>query len=109
MPQLVENHVNFVELYSARLQKRFFDLSAEPLLPVFKKASHLPKLTLDTPKLDEKLHFLALNNKVCTNCIHAQKLIERLCVRAQLPSRYGSLDSKVLLIDGANSPICIDV
>ena len=26
-----------------------------------------------------------------------------MCVRAQLPCRYGGLDSKVLLIDGANS------
>ncbi|MGI9565548.1 MAG: hypothetical protein ACR2LL_00860 [Nitrosopumilus sp.] len=71
-------------------------------MPVFNKASHLPKLTLDIPKLDEQLHFLTLNNKVCLSGIHTQKLIECLCVCAQLPNRYGGLDSKVLLVDGAN-------
>ena len=90
-------------MLSKTIQKRFFDLSAETLLPVFKKASNLPRLTLDIPKLDEKLHFLTLNNKICISGVHTQKLIERLCVRAQLPSRYGGLNSKVLLIDGANS------
>ncbi|WP_316505502.1 hypothetical protein [Nitrosopumilus sp.] len=84
------------------VQKRFLDLYAKPLLPVFNKASRLPKLTLDIPKLDEQLHFLTLNNKVCLSGIHTQKLIECLCVCAQLPNRYGGLDSKVLLVDGAN-------
>ena len=71
--------------------------------PLFQKASQIPKLTLDIPKLDSVLHFLTLGQKICISGIHAQKIIERICVRAQLPSRYGGLNSNVLLIDGANS------
>jgi len=43
--------------------------------------------------------------------IHTQKVLERICVRAQLPHRYGGLDTDVLLIDGANSSdlyLCVD-
>jgi len=90
-------------ILSGTIQKRFLNSSVKPLSTIFKKASSLPKLTLDIPKLDEILHFLTINNKVCISGIHTQKLIERLCVRAQLPHRYGGLDSKVLLVDGANS------
>lgn len=90
-------------LLSDTIRKRFPNSSTTHLTTVFKKASSLPKLTLDIPKLDEVLHFLTLNNKVCISGIHTQKIIERICVRAQLPRRYGGLDSKVLLIDGANS------
>ncbi len=90
-------------ILSNAIQKRSLNSSVKPLSTVFKKASNLPKLTLDIPKLDEILHFLTSNNKVCISGIHTQKLIERLCVRAQLPHRYGGLDSKVLLVDGANS------
>ncbi len=42
-------------------------------------------------------------DKICVSGIHTQKIIERICVRAQLPHRYGGLDTNVLLIDGANS------
>lgn len=70
---------------------------------IFQKASQIPKLTFDIDKLDSILHFLTSNQKICVAGIHTQKIIERLCVRAQLPCRYGGLDSKVLLIDGANS------
>ena len=90
-------------ILSKTIQKQIRNSSVKSLTTVFKKASSLPKLTLDIPKLDEILHFLTLNNKVCISGIHTQKLIERICVRAQLPHRYGGLDSKVLLVDGANS------
>ena len=85
------------------LQKRQIDLPVKSFTRLFKKASHLPKLTLDISKIDKEFHFLSLNNRVCIRGIHTQKLIERICVRAQLPSRYGGLDSKVLLVDGSNS------
>jgi hypothetical protein len=70
---------------------------------VFQRASQLPKLTFDIEKIDSILHFLTPNQKICLMGIHTQKIVERLCVRAQIPSRYGGLDSKVLLLDGANS------
>jgi hypothetical protein len=70
---------------------------------IFQKASGISRLTLDIPKLDSILSFLTLNQKVCITGLYSQKLIERLCVRAQLPHRYGGLNSNVLLIDGANS------
>ena len=90
-------------ILSENIQKRSLNISLKSPTTVFQRASKLPKLTFDIQKLDEKLHFLTLENKVCLSGIHTQKLIERLCVRVQLPSRYGGLNSKVLLIDGANS------
>ena len=84
-------------------QKSSLSLFANHSTVIFKKASSLPKLTFDIAKLDKTLHFLTPNNKVCISGIHTQNLIERICVRAQLPHRYGGLDSNVLLIDGANS------
>ena len=90
-------------ILSEALQKRILNHVVKNISTFFKKASVLPKMTLDIPKLDKSLHFLTLNNKVCISGIHTQKLIERLCVRAQLPSTYGGLNSKVLLVDGANS------
>ena len=86
-------------------------VNTKPVSSLFKKASIFPKLTFDIPKLDEQLHFLTLNNKLCIHGVHTQKLIERICVRGQLSSRYGGLNSKVLLIDGANSSdlyLCVD-
>ena len=90
-------------LLSDSLQQRKMNIT--PRLPsiVFQRASQLPKLTFDIDKLDSVLHFLTPHHKICITGIHTQKLVERLCVRAQLPCRYGGLDSKVLLIDGANS------
>lgn len=88
---------------SATKQKSPLPLFANHPDVVFKKASSLPKLTLDISKLDKTLHFLTPNNRVCISGIHTQKLIERICVRAQLPHRYGGLDSNVLFVDGANS------
>ena len=90
-------------LLSDSLQQRKMNIT--PRLPsiVFQRASQLPKLTFDIDKLDSVLHFLTPHHKTCITGIHTQKLVERLCVRAQLPCRYGGLDSKVLLIDGANS------
>ncbi len=90
-------------LLSDTLQKRTVAQKPRLLSTVFQKASRLPKLTLDIPQLDQVLHFLTPNQVVCIAGIYTQKLIERLCVRAQLPHRYGGLDTTVLLIDGANS------
>jgi len=90
-------------LLSDTLQKRALAQKPRLLSTVFQKASRLPKLTLDIPQLDQVLHFLTPHQKVCIAGIYTQKLIERLCVRAQLPHRYGGLDTTVLLIDGANS------
>lgn len=90
-------------LLSDTLQKRTVAQKPRLLSTVFQKASRLPKLTLDIPQLDQVLHFLTPNQEVCIAGIYTQNLIERLCVRAQLPHRYGGLDTTVLLIDGANS------
>ena len=90
-------------IFSDTIQKTSLSHLANHHDVVFKKASSLPKLTLDISKLDKTLHFLTPNNRVCISGIHTQKLIERICVRAQLPHRYGGLDSNVLLVDGANS------
>jgi len=90
-------------LLSETLQRRQVDQKPKTLYPVFQKASHIPKLTLDISKLDSILHFFTLDQKICVAGNHTQKLVERLCVRAQLPRQYGGLDTKVLLIDGANS------
>jgi len=79
--------------------------------PIFQPASSIPRLTFDLEKLDSILHFLTLNQKICIAGAHTKKLIERLCVRAQLPPKYGGLGTKVLLIDGGNSSDlyqCID-
>jgi len=98
-------------LLSETLQRRPLNQGPKTLYPVFQKASHFPKLTLDITPLDSILHFLTLNQKICIAGTDAQKLVERLCVRAQLPSQYGGLDTQVLLIDGANSSDlyqCID-
>ncbi len=99
----IESCPNCGALLSETLQKTTLYQKPKSLSTVFQKASRLPKLTLDIPQLDEVLHFLTPNQKVCISGIYTQKLIERLCVRAQLPHRYGGLDSTVLLIDGANS------
>lgn len=89
-------------LLSEALQRRPLEPKIKTL-PTFQKASAIPRLTLDISKLDSVLNFLTLNQKVCITGVYSQKLIERLCVRAQLPHRYGGLDSDVLLVDGANS------
>jgi hypothetical protein len=90
-------------LLSETLQRRPVNQKQKTLYPIFQKASHLPKLTLDIVQLDSILHFLTLNQKICIAGTNTQKLVERLCVRAQLPHQYGGINTKVLLIDGANS------
>jgi len=90
------------KLLSDSIQRRLKNITYHPSV-VFQKASQIPKLIFDIEQLDSILHFLTINQKICIAGIHTQKLVERLCVRAQLPCRYGGLDSKVLLIDGANS------
>lgn len=73
-------------------------------LPItFQKASQLPKFTFDICELDSTLEFLSTNQKICIVGNASQILIERICVRAQLDSSQGGLDSKVLLIDGGNN------
>jgi len=61
---------------------------------VFQKASKIPKLTLDISQIDSALQFLTLGQKLSITGVHAQKVIERICVRAQFPHRYGGLDSR---------------
>lgn len=90
-------------LLSDVLQQRQIVQSRKKLETVFQKASKIPKLTLDIPELDSQLPFLTTNQKICISGIHTQNIVERICVRAQLPIRYGGLDTKILLIDGANS------
>lgn len=90
-------------LLSDSLQQRKMQYKPNSPTIVFQKASQLPKITFDIEKIDSILQFLTPDQKICIAGIHTQKLVERLCVRAQLPCRYGGLDSKVLLIDGANS------
>jgi len=98
-------------LLSDSIQQR--RLKNNPHFPaiMFQKASQIPKLTFDIDKIDSVLHFLTTSQKICMTGIQTQKLVERLCVRAQLPCKYGGLDSRVLLIDGANSSdlyLCVD-
>lgn len=88
---------------STTLQTRFATHAQSKPKIVFQKASEIPKLTLDILQIDSVLQFLTLGQKLSISGIHTQKVIERVCVRAQLPHRYGGLDSKVLLVDGANS------
>ncbi len=90
-------------LLSDSLQQRRTIHKTQSPRVVFQKASQIPRLTFDIDQIDSALHFLTTDQKICIAGIHTQKIIERLCVRAQLPCRYGGLDSNVLLIDGANS------
>ncbi|MGQ0795661.1 MAG: hypothetical protein ACT4N5_05715 [Nitrosopumilaceae archaeon] len=90
-------------LLSGTLQRRSLNQRPKTSFPEFQRASHLPRLTLNIPKLDSILHFLTLDQKICITGVQTQKLIERICIRAQLPSKYGGLGTKVLLVDGANS------
>lgn len=89
-------------LLSQSLQKRpILNKITPPVL--FEQASAIPKLTFDISKLDATIQFLRINQIVGIIGYSSQKLIERLCVRAQLPKRYGGLDSTVILIDASNS------
>src|SRR5437879_4543672 len=89
-------------LLSETLQKRpLVQKITKPA--IFQPASSIPRLTFDIDKLDSIINFLGVNQKICIAGRHTQKLVERLCVRAQLPRQYGGLGTKVLLIDGANS------
>lgn len=89
-------------LLSESLQKRH--LITKPAKPaLFQSASKVPRLTLDFEKMDSTLHLFSLGQKIAIIGLKSQKLIERLIVRAQLPHRYGGLDSHVIVIDGGNS------
>ncbi len=70
---------------------------------LFQQASTIPKMTFDISKIDDVIQFLRTDQRVAIVGSSSQKLIERLCVRAQLSKRYGGLDSSVILVDGANS------
>lgn len=85
------------------LERRPLRKKVKTITTNFQKASRIPKLTLDIPKLDSALNFLTLNQRVCIAGVHTQKLIERICVHAQLPRRHGGMDTRVLLVDGSNS------
>ena len=69
----------------------------------FQSASSIPRLTFDIAKLDDIIQFLRPGQIIGIIGYGSQKLIERLCVRAQLPKKYGGLDSNIVIIDGANS------
>jgi hypothetical protein len=89
-------------LLSDSLQKR--PLVPKPEKPVlFQSATKVPRLTIDIEKMDSSLHLFSLGQKVAIIGNSSQKLIERLVVRAQLPHRYGGLDSHVVLVDAGNS------
>ena len=89
-------------LLSDSLQKRpLVPKSEKPVL--FQSASQVPRLTIDIEKIDSSLHLFSLGQKVAIVGHQSQKLIERLMVRAQLPHRYGGLDSHVILVDAGNS------
>jgi len=70
---------------------------------VFQRASQIPKLTLGIPSLDSCFNFMSTYDKICISGVETQSIVERLCVRAQMPHRYGGLETDVLLIDGANT------
>jgi hypothetical protein len=70
---------------------------------LFQQASAIPKMTFDISKIDEIIQFLRTDQRVAIVGCGSQKLIERLCVRAQLSKRHGGLDSSVILVDAANS------
>src|SRR6266481_2080515 len=85
-------------LLSDSLQKR--SLVPKPEKPIlFQSASKVPRLTIDIEKIDSSLHLFSLGQKVAIIGNQSQKLIERLVVRAQLPHRYGGLDSHVIVVD----------
>jgi len=89
-------------LLSDSLQKRpLVSKSEKPVL--FQSASQVPRLTIDIEKIDSSLHLFSIGQKVAIIGYQSQKLIERLIVRAQLPHRYGGLDSHVILVDAGNS------
>ncbi len=89
-------------LLSDSLQKRY--LVPRPEKPIlFQSASQVPRLTIDIDKVDSKLHLFSIGQKVAVVGYHSQKLVERLIIRAQLPHRYGGLDSHVVVVDAGNS------
>jgi len=90
-------------MLSTTLQTRSTTHTQSKPKVVFQKASEIPKLTLDILQIDSALQFLIPGQKLSISGTHTQKIIERICVRTQLSHRYGGLDSKVLLVDGANS------
>lgn len=89
-------------LLSESLQKRHLRQKTQERI-FFQPASKTSRLTTDIEKMDSILYSLGLNQKVVIVGSDSQKLVERLAVRAQLPHRYGGLDSHVILVDGGNS------
>src|SRR2546428_10312742 len=57
----------------------------------FQSASSIPRLTFDIAKLDDIIQFLRPGQIIGIIGYGSQKLIERLCVRAQLPKKYGGV------------------
>ena len=98
-------------LLSESLQKRRLAKTTTRPVVSFEQASKLPKVTFDLEKLDSILSFLRPNQRAGIIGYGSQKLVERLCVRAQMPKRFGGLDSAVLVIDAGNSSdpyLCIN-
>ena len=111
LPHIVEPCPFCGSLLSDSLQKRSLVKQTSKPETLFQNASRIPKLTFDIPKIDCVLNFLRSNQVVGIIGHDSQKLVERLCVRAQLPQRYGGLDSNVLVIDAGNSSapyLCIN-
>lgn len=82
-------------------KRRLVQKTQERIL--FHHASQVSRLTTGIEKMDFILYSLGLDQKVAIVGTNSQKLVERLAVRAQLPHRYGGLDSHVILVDGGNS------
>ena len=111
LPHVIEPCPFCGSLLSESLQKKPLAKRTTRPVTTFEQASRIPRLTFDIEKLDSILNFLRPNQTVGIVGDGSQKLIERLCVRAQLPKRYGGFDSSVILIDGGNSSdpyLCIN-
>jgi hypothetical protein len=102
MSYLVESCTSCSLMLSESLQKKPTIQKTKDLI-LFQQASSIPQLRLDIEKIDSILNFLRINQVIGIVGYNCQKIIERLCVRAQLPKKHGGLDTSVVIIDGGNS------
>lgn len=108
--QLIEPCPECGSLLSQSLQKRPVVKQTRQKF-VFQSASKIPRLCFDIEQLDSVLPFLRPGQVIGISGKKSQYLMERLCVRAQMPKRFGGLDSNVILIDGNNRSdvyLCIE-
>jgi hypothetical protein len=98
--QVIEPCPECGSLLSQSLQKRPVIKQTRQKF-VFQYASKMPKLCFDIKKIDSVLS-LRPGQVIGISGKRSQYMIERLCVRAQMPRRFGGLDSNVILIDGNN-------